>query len=543
MAVNVRFERSRSFLMGLLTVFVCASALAQAPTRVTRTGTDVPRPGTDIDSLNRLLLDQGLPGTNSNLRENSILNNRSQVDLSKVDQRALAQLLKEAVAESTRLYRLLDADYQRNPSLRPYLTQLLQLRAQAGRLSEDLESRIPLQSILISFQSLDSDWRLLSHQLSQVPALKSETVQSVERLDRLDREIGKLFQVEPTLDRRTLLQNLSIQINSLRTLIDELRLDPALGTRVSQLVIDAGKVQQQVSRVEQVVLSSGSYEQIVSEYNRFARMWGLLLEQLRVMDNRYIERQVRYLVDANNKVQQLLWLEHKADRTLLNQTAMSLMRSVDEFYNRTPLKLLLTVRNLNEAMQTANDFYGTVQNFKEQLDRNESDAIILENYRYVEEYGFMFSRTFEQMNSQAARLVLREIEDGIASLRSELNLAGTVTQVDFRRLAPLAASLENLADQLDFDVRIWLNSDRQSFREEALQASKVFMTRTRRLNQMLQGQPTLQELQRETTALFEDWRKIYQFLGYCRTSDRASLAQLAQDIRQAIYDVSAPLQL
>lgn len=532
----LRREHCRAFALGMLTVFLCASAFGQPATRISRTDTD-------IDNLNRLLQDQGMQGTDPRLGGSSLLNSPTQADLSKVDQRALASLMKEAVDESTRLYRLLDADYQRYPTLRPLLSDLLKLRAQAARLNEDLANRIPLQSILVSFRTLDSDWRLLSHRMAQTPGLSQETLRSVERLDRLDREVGKLFQVEPTLDRRSLLQELSALTNAFRSLIDELQLDPAGGNRVTQLITDSRKVQQQIGRVEQVVLSNGTYEQIVNEYRRFTRMWTVLLDQLRVLDNRYVERQVRYLVTSNNSVSQLLWLDHTSDRTQLQQTAMSLMRSVDEFYNRTPLKLLLNVSNLAQAMQTANDFYGTVQNFKDQLDQNQSDAQILESYKYVEEYGYTFTRTFERMNSQAARVVLREIEDGIASLRSELNLAGTVSGVDYRQLLPLAASLENLADQLDFDVRYWLNSDRQAFREEALQASKVFMTRTRRLHQMVQGQPTLQELQRETTALFEDWRKIYQYLGYCRTNDRANLAQLAAEIRQAIYDISAPLQL
>ncbi len=531
-----RLEHRRSWAIGVLTVFVCAAAFGQPSTRISRSDSD-------LDSLNRLLQDQGIEGTRPDLRSNSILNQPSQVDPNKVDQRALASLMKEALDEANRLMRLLDADYARNPSLRPLVQQLLELRAQAQRLNDDLNARIPLQSILVSFRTLDSDWRLLSHRLSQVPRLGQETLRSVERLDRLDREVGKLFQVDPTLDRRTLLQQLAVQVNSLRTIIDELRLDATGGNRMAQLVTDSGKVQQQIGRVEQVVLSSGSYEQIVNEYNRFIRMWTVLLDQLRVLDNRYIERQIRYIVDANNSVHQLLWLEHTSNRPLLQQTATALMRSVDEFYNRTPLKLLLNVSNLSQAMQTANDFYGTVQNFKDQLDRNESDAMVLESYKDVEEYGYQFTRTFERLNSQAARVVLREIEDGIASLRSELNLAGTVSQVDYRRLLPLAASLENLADNMDFDIRIWLNSDRQSFREEALQASKVFMTRTRRLHQMLQGQPTLQELQRESSALYEDWRKVYQFLGYCRTSDRQNLASLAREINEGIYDVTAPLQL
>ena len=529
-------DHCRAVVVALLTVSIGSAALGQGNTRVTRSDGS-------IDNLNRLLNDPGMPGSSPSLRNQTFLNAPPQVDLTKIDQRVLSNLMKEAVDESTRLYRLLDTDYQRNPQLRHLVQQLLQLRAQAARLNQDLADRVPLQEVLVGFRTLDSDWRLLSHQLAQTPQLSTATRESIDRIDRIDREVGKMFSVDPTLDRSALFSQLATMNNAFRNLLDELQLDPGAGARNSQLIVDVRKVQQQIGRVEQLLLDNAQYELIVNEYSRFTRMWTVMLGQLRNSDNRYVERQVRYLVDADNIVQQYLWLENKSDRNQLRQTAIALMRDVDEFYNRTPLKLLLNVSNVNEAMRTANDFYGTVQNFTDLLDRNQNEAQIIDAYQYVEEYGYSFIRTFEAMNSQAARIVLREIEDHIASLRSELNLAGTVSQIDYRKLLPVAASLENLSDHLDFDVQYWLNSDRQAFRNEALQASRTFSARTRRLHLMVQGQPTLQELQRETNALYDDWRKVYQYLSYCRTNDRTNLAQLASEIRQAIYDLSAPLQL
>ncbi len=523
-------------VMALMSIVVYGQAFGQPASRVTRTDAD-------LDRLNRIQYDDGaLDGRERG--SNSLLDRPSEIDVSKVDQKALAALMKEAVQAATQLYTSLEADRNRYPQLRTALQELLQLRAQAARLNEDLADRVPLKSILVSFRALDKDWRNLSHQLAQTPRLSEASLRNVERLDRIDREVGKLFQVEPQLDRRALLLQLSTLESSFRNLVDELRQsDRGDANRIAQMVYDARKAQSQASRVEEVVVGNGEYERIVREYGRFSRMWEVLLDQLRSVDDRYVERQVRYVVDADNAVQQLLWLEHTSDREQLKQTAMALMRSVDEFYNRTPLKLLLNVKNLAEAMQTANDFYGTVQNFKDMIDRDQSQTDLLDSYQYVEEYGYTFTRTFERMNSQAARVVLQEIEAGIASLRSELNMTGSVSEVDYRELLPTAASLENLADHLDVEVRGWLNADRQPFRDEALQASRKFMTRTKRLNQMLQLQPSLQELRRETAALMEEWSGIYQHLSKCRTSDRASLAELAREIRSDIYDLTAPLEL
>lgn len=525
-------EHGRAFAVSLLTVTVCASAFGQT-TRISNSNPD-------LDSLSRL---QATDGFSSRTQGNSLLYSPSQADLSKIDQRQLATMMRDALNESTALYRILDAESVRNRQLIPLLRELLQLRAQASRIDQDLTNRVDLRDVMVSFRQLDQAWRTLSHQLSQSPGLSREAIASVERLDRIDREVGKLFQVEPTLDRRELLRQLATLSNAFRNLIDELLIAPTGGTKIAQLVTDSRKVQQQVQRVEQVVLENYPYEQIVIEYSRFTRMWTTLLDQLRTYDDRYVERQVRYLVDANNSVKLLLWIDNKSDRAMLQQMASTLMRDVDEFYNRTPLKLLLNVKNLTAAMQTANDFYGTVQNFKDMIDREQSDAQVLDSYRYVEEYGYMFTRTFSAMNSQAARIVLRNIEDGIASLRSELHLAGTVSQVDYRQLLPIAARLELLSDNLDWDVRRWLTSDRQTFRDEALLSSKNFMTRTRRLHQLMQGQPSVTELQRETAALMDEWTKLYNFLGRCNTVDRPNLASLAGEIRRSISELSVPLQL
>ncbi len=528
----------RSAGVAILTVALSASALAQPGTRIGRTDSD-------IDNLNRMLLDDNLRNTDPALRNNSILDINPNIDYTKVNQQVLTNLVKEAVDESTRLYQSLDADYRRNPTapLRPLLSQLLQMRAQASRLNQALIDRIPLQQIVVDFRQLDSDWRVLSHRLAQTPQVSNASRDSVDRIDRIDREIGKLFQVEPTLDRKGLLQQLARMESSFSILVDELRFDANGGSKVMQMEADARKVQSQVIRIEDYIYSQARYDQIVNEYSRFTRMWGVLLDQLRTLDNRQIERQVRAIADANNMIQDLLWMETTADRTQLKQITSVLTRDVNEFYNRTNLTLLLSFKDRTSVLQVADDFYGTVQNFKDLLDRNESDAQLIEAYRSVEEYGNRFLQTFGRMNSSVARIVLGRIEDGIASLRGELNIAGTVTDIDTRDLLTYAASLENLAEQLDYEVRHWLNGDRQTFRNEALQASSAFMQRARKLHTLLQGRPTQQELTRETEALYNDFGKIYNYLGYCRTSDRSTLAQLAGDIKQSIFDLTAPLKL
>ncbi len=534
---TLRFmELGRAIGAALLTVAIASSAIAQPVSRISRTESD-------FDSLDRRLAPGEIGSIDDALGPRSILDSSRPIDISTIDKSKLANLMKEAFDESSRLYSLLDADYRRNPQLRSLMSDLVRLRSQTNRVNQDVAAGISLQTVVIDFRQLDADWRLFSHRMSQATGLSSATKQSLERLDNLDRQIGKLFKVEPTLDRRSLVDQLYILENSLYTIADDLDRDINGSTTTAQLASGARKLQQQVSRITEMVLDSQSYDRIVSEHTRFERTWTVQMEQLRLVNNSYVARAVQRIVDADNQLHVLLWIEDGTSRTQLKQTADALLKDVDEFYNRTPLKLLLAFKSAAGALETADNFYGTVQNFKDNLNRNESDEMLVDSYGDVERYGTIFVRTFSVMKSQTGIVVLREIEDGIAALRSELNLGGTVNQVDTRRLLPIAASLENLADQLDLDVRNWMSVERPAYRNEVIAASSAFIKRTQRLSRLLDTEPSLAEVQKETDSLYLDWKAVYAFLGRCNTADRTNLSQVAAEVRADLTDLFSSLRL
>lgn len=532
---NYRREWCRSLLTAVLTVATSVAAIAQVQNRIGNLDTE-------FGDINKLMRDGSgtVPGFGFGTGSNAA---GTQVDFTRIDKRVVQNLLTESIDESEKLYRSLQQDYQRYPEIRPYMTDLLSMRARASRIAQDLQAGVSIQRLHPQFQQLDSDWQLLSHQMSQTRTLSVTSRDGIERIDRLGRNLEKLFKMEPQLDRRALLVELAQLSSSVRNLVQELELDQSIGNQGYLLVLEARKLDQQATRVQTMVLDEYPYTSIVPEYQRMEQLWLPMMPRLRQLNNRYVERSVRNIILADSKVHDLLWLEQKTSRENLRQVAEGLMRDVDEFFNRVPLKLLLSFKNVNRILVTADDFYGTVQNFKDCVDRNEDERTMLESYRYVEEYGNIFVRDFAPLRSQAGQVVLREIEDGIVALRSELNLAGTVTSIDTRQMIPTAAALENLADHLDYDVQQWLYRDRQSFSTQALAASTRFLQRTQRIHRMLASRPTQPELKKEVADLIEEWRTIYQFLGRCNTEHREHLRVLSEDVSQTIYDLRAPLQI
>ncbi len=529
-------ELIRAFAAAILTVTLASTAIAQPATRIGRTESD-------YQDLTRRLQPGEIGSLDINPRTPTLGIGSKPIDLAKVDKPLLVSSMKEAYAESGRLYSALEQDYRRYPQLRSLLNDLYSLRELTARLSQDLTAGIPLETVVADFRRIDADWLVLSHRLRQSTGVSAATVASADRLDTIDRKVGQLFKVEPTLDYRQLYQQLSVLENALYNMSDELSRDPNGTAKTDQIVNDCRKMQQQITRVQDLVLAQYPYDRIVREYNFFDRPWELTAEQLRTVTNTYVERALNRVVQADNSIHELLWLETTTNRAQLKQTADALIRNVDDFYSRTPLKLLLSFKNASSTLEIASDFYGTVQNFKDNLNRNESDEMIIDSYKYVEEYGAVFLRTFGTMQSQQGLVVLRQIEDSMVSLRSSLKLGGTVSQVDTRRLQPIASSLESLADQLDWDVRNWLNTERPAYRNEALQASATFMKRTQRLSKMMNAAPTLTALQKEADSLYQEWQAIYSYLSRCNTADRAYLSQEARDIRNDLTELNSELRL
>lgn len=531
-----QIELIRAFAAAILTVTMAATAIAQPATRIGRTNSD-------FRDLSRRLQPGEIGSLDANPRTPILGTSDKPIDLQKVDKRMLASSMKDAYDESGRLYSALEQDYRRYPQLRSLLNDLYSLRNLTTRLNQDLAAGVPLETIVVDFRRIDADWLILSHRLRQSTGVSAATLASADRLDGIDRKVGQLFKVEPTLDYRQLYHQLSVLENALYNMSDELSRDPNGSTKTSQIVNDCRKMQTQITRVQDMVLAQYPYDRIVREYNFFDRPWELTAEQLRTVSNPYVERALNRVVLADNSIHELLWLETSTNRAQLKQTADALIRNVDDFYTRTPLKLLLSFKNASSTLETASSFYGTVQNFKDNLNRNESDEMIIDSYKYVEEYGAVFIRTFSAMQSQQGLVVLRQIEDSMASLRSSLKLGGTVSQVDTRRLQPIASSLESLADQLDWDVRNWLNTERPAYRNETLQASATFMKRTQRLSKLVNAAPTLTELQKEADGLYLDWQAIYSYLSRCNTADRAYLSQEARDIRNNLTELNSELRL
>lgn len=455
------------------------------------------------------------------------------------DLRAVRDLLDQFSEESSRLAFALDAESSKNSHIKNHLTAALKVRARSAVVAQKSRRSTRLSEIAEDYTSLDRDWRSLAHELSEVRDMSSRTSGYVENMNKFDRQLCELLEIKPQLDQRKLIRQVETLTADMRVLVEDIELELGRQGNAQELLMAARKAQHQSVHVSNAVLDKEDYDHIVAEYKTFQTLWTALSAKLWEIDNRYLERSMRRIQTADQSLQEVLWITQDLNRPQLIHTTKQLMDDVDEFFARTPLKLLIALPDSYSVLSISDEFFGVCENLNDIVARNETQESIIEAYRYVDEAGVAFLDVFRPLKSQAAQSVLKDIEGQLASLRESLHVHDSF---DRRAAADLAASLELLADQLELDVNRWLSRSRVSFSATAKKATRDFALDTRDLHEELLSGTSTENLRKSVSDLYDSWRTVYGYIARSEDTDRARLARAASSITPKLVELHTLLE-
>jgi hypothetical protein len=103
------------------------------------------------------------------------------------------------------------------------------------------------------------------------------------------------------------------------------------------------------------------------------------------------------------------------NRAQLGHCMDALVRDIDEFEDRTPLKLLMEFKD-QPVLQITDDFKAAVSSFRQQVKLDAPRAKLEECFAPVSQHGEAFVQAWSNVKSQPAKVVLNEIADDIVSL-------------------------------------------------------------------------------------------------------------------------------
>jgi hypothetical protein len=186
-------------------------------------------------------------------------------------------------------------------------------------------------------------------------------------------------------------------------------------------------------------------------------------------------------------------------------------------------------------ISTADEFRRAVARFGEVTDHEASYEETVQAFQLLERSERQFLQAFRQLDSDGVQQSLRDLDTTLATVRTSLNLR----REDFsrRRALDLAASIDNLADQLDVETRDWLSHDRQTFSAQAVRDVQALADSAHELHEALHGSETQTQIQRRVVSVHDSWRRCYQHLVKCQTENRANLGRIASALTPALVEL------
>ncbi len=424
----------------------------------------------------------------------------------------------------------------RFPGLRSLYSDALTVSAEAVGLDRHAGQQGDHHELLDDFEQLDADWRELAYKLQNVRGLPAETRDLIANLTSLDQQVRKALNTQPQINRQQMSLEAAGVAGDLQNLLEDISAELGRSPQAQQLMIQTGKARQQMLTIVSMCRDSQiDTSVLVREYKSFEAVWQPLALKLQSEDSRYLERDIRRISLSLGKMHQVLLLPQSVDKPQLAYLAATLKKDIDEFFARTPLILVMHLPKSGRALGTADQLYGVCEHFVDQVNRGESHDELVDSFRYIEEANRGFSDVYGAINSDRAVAALQRIEQTVATIRTVLH----VQREDFDRNAAsdLAASIENLTEQLDLATKQWLANDPQSFTTACRQETAILVRHAATIhNDLVRGVPVAQ-LQSEIDQAYEHWRTAYKYLVKCQTDDRPVLGRLSGRLTPALVEL------
>ena len=463
-------------------------------------------------------------------------NRRLPDDAGAFDVKTLRPLIRAFSDSMTQLTYALNDQMSQVSGLRQIYTEALRLSGTAVSVNKHAEKHGADRTLQDQLQQLDADWRELAYRMENLRGLSGDAQNLVKDINDADQRIRKLIGIQPQLDRR----QLYLKAAGLAADLDNLQEDIASELGNGQ---DAQIYRRSVGRIRQTVLNLVSVIRddqsdasiIVDEYKQFETLWSPLVAKLRVEDDRYIERGLRRVSASASEMHQLLLLPRQMDPSQFVYLATALKKDIDEFFERTPLILVMHLPKSKLALAAGDQFYAVCAQFVDVVNRGRDQAEILDSFRKIEQAERAFIDIYRDVDSDRAIAVLNRISRTVSTLRSSLHIQRD--DFDSRTAEDLAASIQNFTEQLEANTKRWLEEDRQSFAPNCLQEAADLTDRAAQLHDdIVSGKPQT-ELKAEMTELYETWRRVYVYLVKCQTEDRPTLGRLSSSLTPAMVEL------
>ncbi len=459
--------------------------------------------------------------------------------LSSRDLRSLRLLLSDFADQSSVLTRAIDDERRRVPSVRAYFSDALKIRARAYYASQQAEKTESPYQIAQDYREVDQDFRLLSSGLRQVRGLSRAVSRPVIAMEKIDKEITGMLKIRPQLNYVKLSRQCASLSAGFRNLLEDIKFELPRSTNRTELLSDGRRLSQQAEYLASIASDRASHADVSREYKRFSDLWKPYSNRLRNVNNRYVERNARRINQSNRDVRELLWLPHQVDRTQLVHLTKMLMKDVDEFFTRAPLKLLINLPRRSSVLTDSSEFYKVCENFVKNVNAGDKNEDLIEDFNDIENSFRLFHETFHEVKSQKAHTVMSEVASRIQSLRRELKVQDGY--FDRNEALELAAAIDNLASRMNSDVDRWIGRSDSAIARQARRDSTDFVKASHTLNLDIERGKSIAKISDQADHLFELWGTLHKYIPRADEETRFAMQRTSARLTPYLVDLQTML--
>ena len=464
-------------------------------------------------------------------------------DAANIDVRQVTAALGEFTAEMNNLYKVLLAEQRTTPSLRAYLAEVNTYTIDADLIARDLSDARSVVRHEQDLRELDAGWNRTARAIKAIPRLTRTAERAVDAALAAEKRVEQALSIGgPTLDRANLQRTVAGLEFAISNLADEIEYGVAVAADADRraLIQSCNSASQQARRIAQTLYAGYDVDRgrMIEEYRRLTQLTRPVISQLRTSSDRGVGRAVRGVQNLQREMSDLLLIDRTLDPQELRYLSADLEADVERFFQKTNLDVLRDIPRAEEALATADAFWGVFENFRYELKESSEPADWADAYGYIDQQWTDFRAIFGAINSDQARADLKEIEAGMSSLREALSLSD---RFDRSAVAELAAGIEANAYSIKRDGENWLRQANPPYRTAALRDLVKYEEMAGRFHEAAINNADLPTLRRMQDDLFEQWKVVYGHIRQCQTDLRPFLAREARETTPAFRALQATM--
>lgn len=440
--------------------------------------------------------------------------------------------------EAMRLTRLLRRDARRVPGVSSHLNEVLQIQARAQLMGDRFSTPQKKDFILDNIRALDRDWRTTSYHLRQL-SIGDPCVQSITRLDALNKECCDLFDLQPQLNRRELVRLADALAAELNHLVRDVEYELQTRAGSRRLLMQLRRSEAKAKLFGDSVADGDRLEIVVAEFQDFYQNWLQLSHELEDFNDRHVDRTVEQIHAINRSLHDFLRIPLGIDRTHINHLATNLRTRIKSLNDAFSLSMLTELPNAAAVLRSAQTLTNEVAGLCECITNTAPEEELIEHCQTMDAAWREFGTYTQPVSSPRIRTLRQEISDNIYAMREAL---GVRLVFDRREVLRAIAELEGIAEQAQYHIGQWQRRPGAQMDAQLIRLAQDMINEVHALHEGCTNNLSRDELTRDCRRLSRNWAKLRPMLMACDTVDQRTLHRISDEATAKLIHLQTMLE-